>query len=262
MSGYCQPWTPLQSNHYNVLMSIAKLTPKREYYPKDLRRQQTVQWDANLTETIQHEAFRLIVEDICRKSEQLSTFAFQKIELSPLDPAGDSHLRLRSYFRRSLYLRQNSDSNWHQTPPDLSYEARDHLLETQRNMRVYETITLIRKWPSSIPTSRDLASILQNWPRIGGYDRVFDKILISDRLTVDFAVEWGALIHFCNSTEMKNKYRLMFLFGVIAFGNGRDMDIVRTMIAFAVLRDLKSLDPPRHSSYSQFRQNQAPSVGL
>jgi Protein of unknown function (DUF3638) len=261
MSGYCQPWTPLQSNPYNVLMSIAKLTPKREYYPKDLRRQQSVQWDANLTETIQHEAFRLIVEDICRKSEQLSTFAFQKTELSPLDSAGDAHLRLRSYFRRSLYLRQNSDSNWHQTTPDLSYEARDHLLETQRNMRVYETITLIRKWPSSIPTSCDLASILQNWPRIGGYDRVFDKILISDRLTVDFAVEWGALIHFCNSTEMKNKYRLMFLFGVIAFGNGRDMDIVRTMIAFAVLRDLKSLDPPRHSSYSQFRQNQAPSVG-
>ena len=50
----------------------------------------------------------------------------------------------------------------------------------------------------------------------------------------------------------------MFLFAVMSFGDDVDMDIVRTLIAFSVLKDLKALNPPKWRSYIQFRPNQIP----
>ena len=43
-SGYCQPWTPLTMNPSQLLASLAKLTPRREYYPANLRVLQTSYW--------------------------------------------------------------------------------------------------------------------------------------------------------------------------------------------------------------------------
>src|SRR6266536_2954596 len=36
-SGYCQPWEPLRTGQEMALKWIAQLTPRREYYPVDLK---------------------------------------------------------------------------------------------------------------------------------------------------------------------------------------------------------------------------------
>lgn len=41
-SGACQPWNPLMPPGAAVLKTITRLTPRRHYYPKDMKRQQTV----------------------------------------------------------------------------------------------------------------------------------------------------------------------------------------------------------------------------
>lgn len=43
-SGFCQPWSPLKPVHYQSLVSIAKLTPRREFYPRDKKVMQQVTW--------------------------------------------------------------------------------------------------------------------------------------------------------------------------------------------------------------------------
>lgn len=53
----------------------------------------------------------------------------------------------------------------------------------------------------------------------------------------------------------------MFFFGTLSFGGGIDMDIVRTLIAFAVLEDLKTVNMPKHGSYAQFHYKQSPQLG-
>ena len=257
-SGYCQPWTPLDPRPHQSLLSIARLTPRRDYYPKDLKVMQKVSWDPHLTTTVQYEGFWPVVEAICGKSEQLSVFAFQKTELPSLEPAGDHHLLLRSYLRRRLYQRPNSDSDRHQAAPDLSYDARDRCRSSQGRINVFESVSLIRSWPLRLPTTSDLAGILQGWPTIGGYSGLFDKTLLSDRLAARFALEWGSLVNLCRSCRPKDMYRLMFLFSVMSFRDDVDMDIVRTLIAFSVLKDLKALGPPKWPSYIQFRPNQIP----
>jgi len=257
-SGYCQPWTILNPGPYQILMSIAKLTPIRNYYPEDIKVMQQVFWDAQLTTTIQTDDFRLIVESICQKSKQLSVFTFHQTELPSLQSAGDRYLLRRSYLRRALYQRSDSSCDGQRAAPDVTYEVRDHLRPSQRQKNVYESVSLIRNWPSDIPRTPKLAVILQDWPAIGGYNESFDKILLSDRLTVNFALELGSLANLCVNSEPKDKYRLMFLFALMSYNDNADMDLVRTLIAFAVLKDLKALDTPKWPSYIHFRQNQVP----
>jgi hypothetical protein len=260
-SGYCQPWTPLGSSPLGSLKSIADLTPKREYYPLDMKTMQHVFWNPHLTSTIQRDEFRPIVEAICEKSKKLSAFAFKKPEITSLEPACDSpHLLHRSYSRRRLYQRPDSDVSRQEAAPDLPYESRDRYQASQRCLNVFESTTLIRDWPAKMPTTPELAGILQNWPTIGGYDRSFDKFLLSDRLDVQFALDWGPLVNLCRASGPQDKYRLMFLFAVMSFANDVEMNIVRTLIAFTVWEDLKALDPPTWPSYLHFRHICNPSA--
>jgi hypothetical protein len=74
-SGYCQPWTPLSLWSTAPLLDLARLTPRRHYYPAGLKVMQRIDWDPNLTATIQHDGYRVLVEAILIKSEELSRFA-------------------------------------------------------------------------------------------------------------------------------------------------------------------------------------------
>ncbi|KAI9833796.1 MAG: hypothetical protein M1819_003531 [Sarea resinae] len=258
-SGYCQPWAPLNPALHQSLMAIANLTPKRYYYPENLKVMQKVLWDKDLTTTIQHDGYRSAIENIYKKSEQLSIFALQKAELPSLQPAGDLHLTCRNYSRHCLYERPNPSFDHHQEF-GLTYDSRDCFKDNQLYKNVHESTLLIRNWSSQLSTSSDLAGILQNWTIIGGYDRSFDKILLSDRLTVQIPLEWGSLVNLCRQVKPKDKFRLMFLFAVVSASTDIDMVIVRTLIGFAIFEDLKPLILPKWPSYKQFKMNQIPHI--
>lgn len=185
-SGYCQPYDPLHGGSEDAISSIAKLTPRREYYPESLKYQQATFWNADLTEYMQHEAFRIVVDEIYRKSQQLSVFNLgatsdTKTEPKPLDSAGEMFLLERANYRRNLYTRPNCDPMWGKSVPDRVYESRDYLMDSQRNMRVFETVSTLRNWPSKIHCPRDIATMFQKWPNIGGFTRhVFNVTLLNE----------------------------------------------------------------------------------
>ena len=259
-SGCCQPWTPINSHQLQLLNGIAKLTPKRHYYPKNLKRQQIVLWDPQLTISIQHDSYRPIIEAMFTKLERLSTFTFQKMEMPPSDPENVPQLRQRSYSRRCLYERSGSYNRQQKKSSDISYRARDRLLNFEGTRNVYQTVTLLREQPSCICKTPELGRIFQRWPIIGGYDRTFESPLLSDRLHADLALEWGGLVNLCRNSGSERIYHLMFQLGVIAFGKDVDMDIVRILIAYFVCEDLKILDPPIYHRFTDFRLYQAPTL--
>lgn len=257
-SGYCQPWTPLNPKILQNLMLIANLSPEREYYPKDLKNMQNTLWNPHLTTTIQNDAFRPIVQAICEKSERLSYFSATNTKLPSPKHKGDSaHLLRRSHQRRLLYQRPNASFDGSQAT-DMRYNARDRCQASQSRLNAFECGTLIRNWSFGMPKIPKVVEILQSWPTIGGYDRTFDKFLLSDRLDVQFGLEWGSLVNLCRMSGPKDKWQLMFLFAVMSFRNDVEMDILRVLIAFMVSESLKALDPPEWPSYTQFRQNEVP----
>ncbi|RDL37029.1 Uncharacterized protein BP5553_04462 [Venustampulla echinocandica] len=259
-SGYCQPWTPLTVGPQRSLHTLSKLTPRREYYPKDLKVMQKTLWDPQLTASIQHDSLRAVVQDILAKSEQLSMFASQKDEILSLEHGGEIHLTSRSQLRREAYERPNDESGGQQAFPDLEYFSRDRWINSPGRLNVIESTALIRDWPSKICTTQDLAGILQGWVNIGGCSSSFDKVLLSDLLNVQFDAEWGSIANLCRSCTFEDGYRLMFLFGIISFRQEADMAVVRTLISFALLMDLKHLQPPSWPGYNNFRPDHVPGV--
>ena len=258
-SGYCQPWTPLNPNILQNLMLIANLTPEREYYPKHLKNMQNVIWNPHLTTTIQHDAFRPTVQAICEKSKRLSYFSAKNTELPSPTPKGNpAYLLRRSHQRRCLYQRPNASFDGSQAA-NSRYDARDRCQASQSRLNAFETVTLIRNWSTEMPDIPKVIDILQSWPTIGGYDRTFDKFLLSDLLDVQFGLEWGSLVNLCRMSGPKEKWQLTFLFAVMSFRNDVEMDILRVLIAFVVSESLKALDPPEWPSYTQFCQNEIPS---
>jgi hypothetical protein len=259
-SGYCQPWTPITPGPYQGLQLIARLTPRREYYPKNMKLMQTTFWDPHLTTIIQHDGYRAIVDAILEKSQRLSVFSQSKIELATLEPVSHDHLILRSRLRRQAYQRQNADSDGLQPAEDEPYVARDRWRVSQRRSNVIQCTNLIRAWPSSLPLTRDLAGILQNWANIGGYTGSFDKALLTDLLDVQWATDWGSLVNLCRESSSKDIYKLMFLFAIISFRQDVAGDMLNTLIAFVLFQDLKALPPPAWPAYNHFRHNEAPPI--
>ncbi|KAH7403218.1 hypothetical protein BKA64DRAFT_443813 [Cadophora sp. MPI-SDFR-AT-0126] len=259
-SGYCQPWTPLTINPYHLLTSIAKLTPRREYYPANLRVLQTSYWDDNLTTTIQHDAYKSIVDSILRKSCRLSSFSPESVDLPLLDPVADTHLIQRSHLRRNTYQRPMPCISWLNSSEDNVYDARDHLVPSQSRTNVLECVKLLLTWPSQLPTTQDLIGMIQQWGDLEGCDQSFDRILLTDMLDLNWTTDWGPLVNFCRDAGRHDVYRLTFLLSTISFGEHVNMDAVRCLIAFSVLEKLKSLTYPSCSTYVKFKEREKPRV--
>lgn len=256
-SGYCQPWAPLTYGPNLALQFIARLTPKKEYYPKDLKYMQTITWDPQLTVTIQFDGFRSIAEEIKRKSDLLSIFSLNASDIEPLDPPGETHLTSRSLSRRALYQRRNPSFHI-ESFPDNVYQSRDVPQKSELCSKVFETGYLIQNWSSKFETTSDLAGIMQQWPMIGGHVVSFNKILLSDLLELDVASAWGSLVSLCMSSDVQRANSLMFLLGTISYQHNLSMGVVRSLVAFSIWGKLKSIVPPEWVNYLNFQQNQVP----
>ena len=249
-SGSCQPWNPLLPSGIAILQTIANLTPRRRYYPKDLKRQQHVIWDSKLTTTIQHDAYECVVHSIMEKSRRLCLF--QEGSLRPEDNNGEvrtnTHLRDRAHWRRSIYERPGVLSSPFRPPPDRVYLTRGRPARSARTSNAREILTIIYERPTKLHTIRNLEYVLKKWQVIGGYTHDFVPYGISDYLKVDAAQEWGGLINLCRKCEPEDAYDLMFRLGLVAFNEDVDMTTLRTIVAFFLFDDLKTLEYPEFTA--------------
>ncbi|MCJ1312341.1 hypothetical protein MMC25_006015, partial [Agyrium rufum] len=257
-SGQCQPWIPLTKPIQSSLQSLAQLTPNREYYPVEGKTSQVVRLSPLLTTYIQSDAYRSVAEDLRAKSIQLSLFVPDSDDFPPLDHKDVQHLTLRSRLRRQTYERPNVGSLDQSSLKDLEYIARDRLLPTQNRKNILECVGTIRSWPSKLSTPKDLVGILQSWSNVGGFDCFFDKVLLTDILEADFPSQLGQLVKLCQKLGHSDKYKLLFLFATMALRLNVEMMVVRTLMVFVLLPELKQLEPPIWPRYDNFRSGDVP----
>ncbi|RVD89464.1 uncharacterized protein DFL_000471 [Arthrobotrys flagrans] len=253
-SGYCQPWTTLNPAHYPLLEMIASLTPIREYYPVELKVMQKVTWGTHVRSYAQNEHFFFVVKEIIAKSEQLKPFSREKTDSLPLERE-HHELYKRSKERRGLYER--NISNYPPKPTqDLVYQSRGQPIDGQiARQNVYATTYHLHHWDQMLSLPCDLAGILEKWQNIGGFENILDKILLSDKLSIDLPLFWGSLVSLCQSSDQTDRYKLMFLFATLVYNGNINMDAVRTLISFATNPALKSCDVPIGASFDNFRRN-------
>jgi hypothetical protein len=82
----------INCNKLLKLLVIGRLSPGREYYPKDRRSLQTVTWDQHLTISVQHDSYEGLAQEILAKSDRLRAFTADEDEAIDFDIEIPSHL--------------------------------------------------------------------------------------------------------------------------------------------------------------------------
>lgn len=254
-SGYCQPWMPITAGHQSILEAIGRLCPEREYYPRDKRLLQTVQWNQNLTMAIQHDCYSRLVGDILSKSNRLQVFHTR--QRSAESSAEDVHhsLRERAVMRRSLYERCLTDRAVKQKEKIVAYESRDRHGGSISGTNVYQIVKLLHRRPFTLPRVQ-FAKILQNLPgkTIGGFHAILNALCgsLDSLINDDIGEQWGSLVNFCRNVDEDQIYDAVFRLGLLAFSDKADMNMIRILCAFSSLQELKALQPPKCALFIEF----------
>jgi hypothetical protein len=264
-SGYCQPWTPMSDGLASILRVIGRLSPGREYYPKDKRRLQTVTWDQHLTISVQHDSYEGLAQEILAKSDRLRAFTADEDEAIDFDTEIPSHLRRRGEIRRLLYERGTPDPGGLITGKDMVYNPRDRHTILPQATNVYQIVRLVRRRPFRAHMTRKLAAILQDWKLIGGFhltnaDSQSISSCLSDLMDNNIGEQWGSLVNLCRHTDPQDPYTLIFRLGLLSFGTKPDMDAIRSLAAFGCLDELKVLQPPISPCFAEFRLYASPTL--
>ncbi|KAH8590942.1 hypothetical protein B0O99DRAFT_690999 [Bisporella sp. PMI_857] len=264
-SGYCQPWTWMSDGIASILKAIGRLSPEREYYPKDKRRLQTVTWDPHLTISIQHDSYKGVVQEILAKSDRLRAFDSDEDKAKTLEPDIPSNLHRRGEIRRLLYERGISDIGSLTTGGDVVYNSRDRLANLAQATDVYQIVQVIREKPFRVHMTKRLGAILQDWELIGGFHHTTLDLeqasnCLGDLVESDIGENWGALVDLCRQTDLHDPYKLLFRLSLLSFGTKPDMDAIRSLTAFACLDELKDLQPPISPWFTGFKLDASPTL--
>ena len=266
-SGYCKPWKPISDGLASILRTISRLSPGREYYPKDKRRLQTVTWDRRLTISIQHDSYEGLVQEILAKSDRLRAFTAEEDRTISFDSETPTHLRRRGELRRLLYERRVSGSGELITGKDMVYRSRDQQISLPQASNVYNIVGLIRKQPFCIHMTKKLATILQDWKLIGGFlhtnsDSESLSNCLSDLIDSNIGEHWGSLVNLCRRIDHQDSYRLIFRLSLLSFGTKPNMDEIQLLAAFGCIDELKALQPPFSPCFIEFKFNASPTLEL
>ncbi|CVK86307.1 uncharacterized protein FPRN_06247 [Fusarium proliferatum] len=261
-AGISQPWSPLTPPSMSVLHKIAGLTPRRVYYPQDLKVMRTDTWIESLPIILQNSAYRQIVDRILQESATLGMFSAKEqviVKMPELPLSGDMHLHARAMFRQGAVTRCPGITSSCTQPANQKYMSRDRPSTVNiMHRNVLEVTNLIQKWPQSFKTTDCIAQTLSQGSTVGGFTSAFSGTSINEKLKVNILQHWGSLVRF--SRESADRYKLMYLLGPMSFHLDANMPLLRTLVASAVFSDLKDLELPKWDEFDHFQPNQAPQL--
>jgi hypothetical protein len=251
-TGLYQPWSPLGPSHVAILYRLAELSPMRGYYPVQSQFMETLVWHPDLTRHIQDDRLRPYAGKILQRHSALTEFitgAPKLEEITSVSVEPNPHLATRALSRTLVEP---------QREPDLLYIGRDRRIPSIARANAFSITRQLLLQQSSPADSPSLLILLHDASSIGGYDRCFQKALISDLLAVDVKAEWGALTQRAMKCDTQDRHKLMFLLAPMAFSDDANLDLLRKLISFVMSPDIKDTLPPLHAAYFHFRADGAP----
>ncbi|EHK39909.1 hypothetical protein TRIATDRAFT_161231, partial [Trichoderma atroviride IMI 206040] len=253
-SGTAQPWSPDCSPN---LQEFISLLPQRDYYPAELKRLQRVKWNELLTVTVQSDQFEGLIQKIEEKAAKLIKFSQGK-GIHPMPSREETQLRLRAKARRSLYERTVEDTAFLQQS-DKVYVPRDRSLDAN-SCQVYRIANMISSSSPRFEIKRSMQEILEGWDYIDGFN---DGSLLSvepllNQMEDPIKQRLGSLINLC--CDENNVFSPVFQLSLILFRPQADMDVVNFLAAFCSIKELRDLERPQDSGFSEFKERGPPST--
>ncbi|KAK7550863.1 hypothetical protein IWX49DRAFT_534943 [Phyllosticta citricarpa] len=244
---------PLSKNDIELLKQISELTPKREYHSREVKDAQRIIWHPHLDQLSQHEALFTSALEILSHNARFAMMSNSNDFREEIS-RGQHCLQHRAYLRNSNVRASCRDNALTETRCDQHYPVNNRKMESPRSRRAYEIAALVQKWPTRIGVTLDLVENAQSWKRVIGHHSIMEKeVEISPSNAINWDIEecgyWGYLYNLCrNCNKETHRYKLMFLFAAMIFGNRSLKSHLSALLAIAVSGRFRDI-LPAHSSY-------------
>ena len=167
-SASVQSFRQLEQKEISLLVLLAELTPRREYYPQHLQVMQKVKWKG-LSPLAQHEQFNVMVQSIIARAKTLKLFYDDPTEL-PDTIRGAASLLERAAIRNSMLRVDGFGAEAHTTKLDVLYPSRD-APSGPRAAHVVRTVSLVQAWSRNLKICPHLFDKIALWGVPARYPR-------------------------------------------------------------------------------------------
>jgi Protein of unknown function (DUF3638)/Protein of unknown function (DUF3645) len=253
-SSFLRSFLKLDQTEVDLLVLLARLTPRRHYYPRHLQVMQEVEWET-LSPLSQHSSFCDSVRSIFEQVRSLGFFD-EATESPRAELRGDHHLLKRAAIRDAAYRVDEFGAEDHTTEHDFVYVARDHIPNSVKESQVYHTAKLVDSWSANL---RGCSQLLRE---IEGWGKPLRGCATEDHFPLGYDAKWldppaeflpggwcalqAALSH---SSVKRDKYKILVFLSTLSYSQHAKQELVQTLLAFATVPELRATRPPDYMSF-------------
>ncbi|KAG1773378.1 hypothetical protein EV702DRAFT_577072 [Suillus placidus] len=249
-SAACLSFMKLRSRDTDLLREISLLSSRRVWYPTHLRKMQRISWSC-LASLAQHNGFHPAAKSIMDYGMQLSIVAEGSSNLHPTFdlPPFTNHLLERASVRASAAYPDQFSFPLPLGGTDVIYASRD-IPDKLAEERAFHTASMVHQWPSKLLVQQNLLSLLTQWQNVQGIGESLSLQYSKDWLQPAFPDVFLSAYDCCRSATKKDRFQLVFTLASVSYSLLDDHALVPTLLAFATIPELRSLDcPPDFTSY-------------
>ena len=249
-SAATRSFVELEPTEVHLLELIAQLTPRRQFFPENVRESQEVDW-SDIPSLSQHGAFQKLVGSIFDQACSSHIFQDHPTPLPVLKSRGMQHLLDRATIRDSSFRVEGYGAECHTTECDVVYSSRDQAAGSYRELQTCSVARLVDNWSQNLVSHPQLLQEIESW---GEPIRPSGK---QDPVTLGFDAKWleppskflpGTLYAFhhqlSHTSRERDKYKVMMLLSTLAYSEHAKQELVQTLLAFATVPKLRRLELP------------------
>ncbi|KAI6026989.1 hypothetical protein EDC04DRAFT_3143070 [Pisolithus marmoratus] len=252
-SAACRSFRKVDARSAKLLCCIAELTTRRAWYPKHLKCMQTVHWLGGLPVASQHCGFYVACSSIKEIQQQQQAFHGQSVPLFEDFPPGcGDHLLLRAAIRAAVLFPHTLHIPLLGGGYDSVYKARDVLLPSPDEHRVYSTALTVYNWSAQQCLTKKSLGLVKSWNgTVQGVSKAFPLRYNKDWLSPDLSATWLSLYDSCRKSEAsKHRFQLIFSLSAMAYTSQKLEGLADALLAFATMPQFKEENPPDHPTYN------------
>ncbi|OAR02436.1 hypothetical protein LLEC1_04029 [Akanthomyces lecanii] len=244
------------------LTSIARLSPARQYYPKNLRSMETVDWDQQLSFLSQDNTFHVLVKEILSQAESTRLFYPDACAL-PQPPAHvQPGLGSRQAIRAASFQVYGFGAENHTARHDTVYRSRDTIQHSNLSTNTYQIAQMLTRNPQSLivsVTPRLVDDMWQLLSSISGVQGSTGKLSTKD---ICYGSQWlgdqkALLCQFwcplhrllVAPSSALNRFQVMLCLGTMGYSTNASLQPLQTLAAFFSMPNVLKVPIPSADQY-------------
>ncbi|KAG2366240.1 hypothetical protein BDR07DRAFT_1480293 [Suillus spraguei] len=224
------------------------LSTMRVWYPAHLEKMQQVSWSC-LAPLAQHHGFHPVAKSIMDYGMQLSTFSEGSSDLTFDLPPFTDHLLERASIRASAVYPDQFSLPLLPGDTDVNYASRD-VPDRDTEEKAFHTAFMVHQWPTRLPVQQNILSLLTRWKNVQGIGKSSLSLRYSKSWLRPFHDIFLSAYDCCRIAMKQDTFQLVFTLASVSYGSSNDFSLVPTLLAFATISEIGTLDnPPEFASY-------------